>query len=123
MNFLDILKSKLSVQGSKDFEQNADRVVPQGTANIPYNSGISEQDAYKLALEKQAQDANAKAAYDKQMIDNYNASRQYQDDARLLKQVGWDTPEAYKAIVRSDMFDDRIDQGLAAQWQNNYRGR
>lgn len=121
MNFLDTLKSKLSVQGSKDFEQNANRVVPQGTTNIPYNSGISAEDAYKLALEKQAQDANAKAAYDKQVIDNYNASRQYQDDARLLKRMHWDTPEAYEATVRSDAFDDRIDQGLAAQWMRSYK--
>lgn len=121
MNFLDSLKERLA--GSRQFDQNVDRGVPQGTTSIPYNSGISEEDLYKLALADRVKAANEKAAYDKQMIDNYNASRQYQDDARLLKQIGWDTPEAYKATVRSDAFDDRIDQGLAAQWQNSYRGR
>lgn len=119
MNFLDSLKERLA--GSRQFDQNADRVVPQGTANIPYNLGISAEDAYKLALADRVKAANEKAAYDKQMIDNYNASRQYQDDARLLKHTDWDTPEAYEATVRSDAFDDRIDQGLAAQWMRSYK--
>lgn len=96
--------------------------LAQGVAQ-PYVSGISQEDLYKLALVKQAQDANAKAAYDKQAIDNYNASRQHQDDARLLKKVGWDTPEAYAATVRSEAFDDRVDPGLAAKWMESYKGR
>lgn len=121
MNFLDSLKERLV--GSRQFDQNADRVVPQGTANIPYNSGISAEDAYKLALAESVRRANERAAYDREMVNNYDTSKQYVDDAKLLKRIHWDTPEAYEATVRSDAFDDRVDQGLAAQWQNSYRGR
>lgn len=100
----------------------AARILNQGQAGLaqamaqPYVSGISQEDAYKLALAKQAQEANIKAAYDKLAADRFNASKQYQDDARLLKQVGWDTPEGTAAVQRSDAFDSRVDPGLAAKW-------
>ena len=52
---------------------------------------------------------------------NYDNSRQYIADDRMLKNVPWDTPEAYEAIKRSDAFNDNVDQGLAAQWRGSYR--
>ena len=121
MSFLDILKEKLA--GSREFNQNADREVLGGTSTIPYQPGISEQDAYKLALAESVRRANEKATYDREIANNYDSSRQYVDDARLLKRMHWDTPEAYEAAVRSDAFDDRIDHGLAAKWMESYRGR
>ena len=100
----------------------AARVLDQGQVGLaktvadPYAGGMSQEDMYKLALAKQAQEANAKAAYISDAADRYNASRQYQDDAKLLKKVGWDTPEGTAAVVRSDAFDSKVDPGLAAKW-------
>lgn len=100
----------------------AARILDQGQAGLakvvadPYVSGMSQEDMYKLALAKQAQETNAKEAYMRDMANKYNASRQYQDDARLLKYVGWDTPEGMAAVERSDAYDARVDPGLAAKW-------
>ena len=103
-------------------QAEAARVLDQGQVGLArvmadqYAGGLSQEDAYKLQLAQQAREANAKAAYDKVAADRFNASKQYQDDARLLKRVGWDTPEGVAAVQRSDAFDDRIDPGLAAKW-------
>lgn len=115
MNFLDTLKSKLSVQGSKDFEQNANRVVPQGTANIPYNSGISEEDAYKLALAEQARKANYDRAAAKTYLDSQAALKSMKD-ARNLNM------ESFEAWAdETDPRSSNIDHGLAAQWMRSYK--
>lgn len=93
----------------------AARVLNQGDAGLariavePYASGISQEDLYRLKLAQDAQFIN-------QTRDNYNNSKQYVADDRLLKQVDWDTPEAYAAVVRTDKFNDGINQGLAAKW-------
>ena len=85
-----------------------------GAAPIGYADGISAEDAYKLKAAQDAQFANTTRQ-------NYDNSRQYIADERTLKNVPWDTPEAYEASKRSDAFDNSIDQGLAAQWRGSYR--
>ena len=95
-------------------------VMNQGLAStgratpIGYADGLNAEDAYKLKAAQDAQFANTTRQ-------NYNNSRQYIADDRMLKSVPWDTPEAYEAIKRSDAFDNNIDQGLAAQWRGSYR--
>ena len=95
-------------------------VMNQGLAStgrvtpIGYADGLSAEDAYKLKAAQDAQFANTTRQ-------NYNNSRQYIADDRMLKSVPWDTPEAYEATKRSDAFDNNIDQGLAAQWRGSYR--
>ena len=85
-----------------------------GTTPIGYADGIRAEDAMRL-----------KAAQDAQFVNtarhNYDNSRQYIADDRTLKNVPWDTPEAYEASKRSDAFDSNVDQGLAAQWRGSYR--
>ncbi len=76
--------------------------------------GISAEDAYRLKAAQDAQFANTARQ-------NYDNSRQYIADDRTLKNVHWDTPEAYEASKRSDTFDSNVDQGLAAQWRGSYR--
>ena len=85
-----------------------------GAAPIGYADGISAEDAYRLKAAQDAEFAN-------NARQNYNNSRQYIADERTLKNVPWDTPEAYEAIKRSDAFNDNVDQGLAAQWRGSYR--
>ena len=85
-----------------------------GATPIGYADGISAEDAYRL---KSAQDAQFTNTTRK----NYDNSRQYIADDRTLKNVPWDTPEAYEAIKRSNAFNDNVDQGLAAQWRGSYR--
>ena len=91
------------------------RVMSQGNAGLasktadPYVSGISAEDAYKLKL---AQDA----AFNNAARQNYNDSRQYVEDGKVLANQHWDTPAAYDAAIRSDKFDSKVDQGLAAKW-------
>ena len=85
-----------------------------GAAPIGYADGISAEDAYRLKAAQDAEFAN-------NARQNYNNSRQYIADERTLKNVPWDTPEAYEASKRSDAFDNSIDQGLAAQWRGSYR--
>ena len=85
-----------------------------GAAPIDYADGISAEDAYRLKAAQDAQFANTTRQ-------NYDNSRQYIADDRTLKNVPWDTPEAYEASKRSDAFDNSIDQGLAAQWRGSYR--
>jgi hypothetical protein len=95
-------------------------VMNQGLAStgrvtpIGYADGLSAEDAYKLKAAQDAEFANTARQ-------NYDNSRQYIADDRTLKNVHWDTPEAYEAIKRSDAFDNSIDQGLAAQWRGSYR--
>ena len=91
-------------------------VMNQGLASTPigYADGISAEDAYRLKAAQDAQFANTARQ-------NYDNSRQYIADDRTLKNVPWDTPEAYEAIKRSDAFDSNVDQGLAAQWRGSYR--
>lgn len=85
-----------------------------GSTPIGYADGISAEDAYRLKAAQDAQFANTARQ-------NYDNSRQYIADDRTLKNVHWDTPEAYEAIKRSDAFNDNVDQGLAAQWRGSYR--
>ena len=85
-----------------------------GATPIGYADGISAEDAYKLKAAQDAEFANTTRQ-------NYDNSRQYIADERTLKNVPWDTPEAYEASKRSDAFDNSIDQGLAAQWRGSYR--
>ena len=85
-----------------------------GATPIGYADGISAEDAYRLKAAQDAQFANTARQ-------NYDNSRQYIADDRTLKNVPWDTPEAYEAIKRSDAFDSNVDQGLAAQWRGSYR--
>ena len=85
-----------------------------GAAPIGYADGISAEDAYRLKAAQDAQFTNTTR-------NNYDNSRQYIADERTLKNVSWDTPEAYEAIKRSDAFNDNVDQGLAAQWRGSYR--
>ena len=95
-------------------------VMNQGLAStgkvtpIGYADGISAEDAYRLKAAQDAQFANTARQ-------NYDNSRQYMADDRTLKNVPWDTPEAYEASKRSDVFDNNVDQGLAAQWRGSYR--
>lgn len=95
-------------------------VMNQGLAStgratpIGYADGISAEDAYRLKAAQDAEFANTARQ-------NYDNSRQYIADDRTLKNVHWDTPEAYEAIKRSDAFNDNVDQGLAAQWRGSYR--
>ena len=95
-------------------------VMNQGLAStgrvtpIGYADGLSAEDAYKLKAAQDAEFANTARQ-------NYDNSRQYIADDRTLKNVPWDTPEAYEAIKRSDAFNDNVDQGLAAQWRGSYR--
>ena len=95
-------------------------VMNQGLAStgratpIGYADGLSAEDAYKLKAAQDAEFANTARQ-------NYDNSRQYIADDRMLKNVPWDTPEAYEAIKRSDAFNDNVDQGLAAQWRGSYR--
>lgn len=95
-------------------------VMNQGLAStgrvtpIGYADGLSAEDAYKLKAAQDAEFANTTRQ-------NYDNSRQYIADDRTLKNVHWDTPEAYEASKRSDAFDNSIDQGLAAQWRGSYR--
>ena len=85
-----------------------------GATPIDYADGISPENAYRL---KAAQDAQ----FENTTRQNYDNSRQYIADEKTLKNVPWDTPEAYEASKRSDVFDSNIDQGLAAQWRGSYR--
>ena len=85
-----------------------------GATPIGYADGISAEDAMRLKAAQDAQFANTARH-------NYDNSRQYIADDRTLKNVPWDTPEAYEASKRSDAFDNSIDQGLAAQWRGSYR--
>ena len=85
-----------------------------GATPIGYADGISAEDAYRLKAAQDAQFANTTRQ-------NYDNSRQYIADDRTLKNVHWDTPEAYEASKRSDAFDNSVDQGLAAQWRGSYR--
>ena len=85
-----------------------------GATPIDYADGISSEDTYRLKAAQDAEFANTARQ-------NYNNSRQYIADEKTLKNVPWDTPEAYEAIKRSDAFNDNVDQGLAAQWRGSYR--
>ena len=85
-----------------------------GATPIGYADGISAEDAYRLKAAQDAQFANTTRQ-------NYDNSRQYIADERTLKNTHWDTPEAYEASKRSDVFDNNVDQGLAAQWRGSYR--
>ena len=85
-----------------------------GVTPIGYADGISAEDAMRLKAAQDAQFTNTTR-------NNYDNSRQYIADERTLKNVHWDTPEAYEAIKRSDAFNDNVDQGLAAQWRGSYR--
>ena len=85
-----------------------------GATPRDYADGISAEDAYRLKAAQDAEFANTTRQ-------NYDNSRQYIADDRTLKNVHWDTPEAYEASKRSDAFDNSIDQGLAAQWRGSYR--
>ena len=85
-----------------------------GATPIGYADGLNAEDAMRLKAAQDAQFANTTRQ-------NYDNSRQYIADDRTLKNVPWDTPEAYEAIKRSDAFDNSIDQGLAAQWRGSYR--
>lgn len=85
-----------------------------GTTPIGYADGISAEDAYRLKAAQDVQFANTARQ-------NYDNSRQYIADDRTLKNVHWDTPEAYEASKRSDAFDSNVNQGLAAQWRGSYR--
>ena len=102
------------------YAQRTADVMNQGLAStgkvtpIGYTDGISAEDAYRLKAAQDAQFANTARQ-------NYDNSRQYIADDRTLKNVPWDTPEAYEAIKRSDAFNDNVDQGLAAQWRGSYR--
>lgn len=102
------------------YAQRTADVMNQGLASsgrvapIGYADGISAEDAYRLKAAQDAQFANTTRQ-------NYDNSRQYIADDRTLKNVHWDTPEAYEASKRSDAFDSNVDQGLAAQWRGSYR--
>lgn len=104
----------------KQFE--AGRVLNQGNPGLaamavdPYVRDLSLEDEYKLELAKRAEELKAKAAYDKLAANRLNASKQYVEDSKTLKRTGWDTPEGYEAIVRSEAFEDKVDPGLAAKW-------
>ena len=102
------------------YAQRTADVMNQGLAStgkvtpIGYADGISAEDAYRLKAAQDAEFANTARQ-------NYDNSRQYIADDRTLKNVHWDTPEAYEASKRSDAFDSNVDQGLAAQWRGSYR--
>ena len=102
------------------YAQRTADVMNQGLAStgkvtpIGYADGISAEDAYRLKAAQDAQFANTARQ-------NYDNSRQYVADERTLRNVPWDTPEAYEASKRSNAFDSNVDQGLAAQWRGSYR--
>lgn len=56
--FLERL-SQMIAPGSKQFDQNADRYVPGVVPQVPYQQGISDMDAYRLQLAKEAAIKNA----------------------------------------------------------------
>lgn len=140
MDFLNILKEKLA--GSKEFNQNADREVLGGTSSIPYQSGISEQDVYKLALAEKARKANE---YNNIMrmidanrvgVNAANASRTQPEipsasDAAFYAQDGIDVYKGYNKDMEeyarnkalADAYSNTVDQGLAAKWMESYKGR
>ena len=102
------------------YAQRTADVMNQGLAStgkvapIGYADGLNAEDAMRLKAAQDAQFANTARH-------NYDNSRQYIADDRTLKNVPWDTPEAYEASNRSDAFDNSIDQGLAAQWRGSDR--
>lgn len=103
----------------------ASRVLNQGASGLaqtvadPYVSGISQEDMYKLAIAKQAQEANIKAAYDKLAADTYNASKagisQSNEAKRFNKEVaGWDGP--FKDETNPIYKQLNVDPGLATKY-------
>lgn len=116
-------------------QAEAARVLDQGQAGLartvadPYVNGMSQEDMYKLALAKQAQDANTyKAAMD--MIAknrDYNQAKQAVDNAPVRYETVEDpTTFSYSTNEVRDVnpadlatvrkYQQSIDPGLAAKW-------
>ena len=83
-------------------------------------SGISQEDAYKLALAKQAQEANIKAAYDKlnaakdaEMLKNYQTSQSDMRDINVARGLGYDKNPV---LDPTSPIGQRVDPGLAAKY-------
>lgn len=104
----------------------AARILNQGTPGLaqvvadPYVSGISQEDAYKLALAKQAQEANIKAAYDKlnaakdaEMLKNYQTSQSDMRDINIARGLGYDKNPV---LDPTSPIGQRVDPGLAAKY-------
>ena len=86
----------------------------------PYVSGISQEDAYKLALAKQAQEANIRAAYDKvnavkdaEMLKNYQTSQSDMRDINVARGLGYDKNPV---LDPTSPIGQRVDPGLAAKY-------
>ena len=104
----------------------AARILNQGQAGLaqavaqPYVSGISQEDAYKLTLAKQAQEANIKAAYDKlnaakdaEMLKNYQTSQSDMRDINAARGLGYDKNPV---LDSTSPIGQRVDPGLAAKY-------
>lgn len=107
-------------------QAEAARILNQGTPGLaqtvadPYVSGISQEDMYKLALAKQAQEANIKAAYDKlnaakdaEMLKNYQASQRDMRDINTARGLGYDKNPV---LDPTSPIGQRVDPGLAAKY-------
>ena len=107
-------------------QAEAARILNQGTPGLaqavadPYVSGISQEDMYKLALAKQAQEANIKAAYDKlnaakdaEMLKNYQASQSDMRDINTARGLGYDKNPV---LDPTSPIGQRVDPGLAAKY-------
>lgn len=106
----------------------AARILNQGTPSAglaqavaqPYVSGISQEDAYKLALAKQAQEANIQkqyeilnAAKDAEMLKNYQNSQSDMRDINTARGLGYDKNPV---LDPTSPIGQRVDPGLAAKY-------
>lgn len=127
-SFLERLSEKIAPP-SKELNINADRVG--GLAGLraePYSSGISAEDAYRLAQIKDAQNINAQRAYDNAAVDRYTKGKEFSDATSFDRYM---LNDAYK---KGDMIgipplergidaktaeyykQQNVDPGLAAKW-------
>lgn len=121
------------------------RVMNQGEQGLaatvadPYVSGISQEDLHKLALVKQAQDANT----GKPIMDMITKNRDYVATKKALNErdaaaaATFDAGDDYggnRGLMDGLIFDpidnaaiakykESIDPGLAAKWMSSYKGR
>lgn len=127
MGIIEGLAARFNLAGDRKFNQNENR-VPVGNPEA-YVPGISAEDAYKLQLVKQAQDAN----YAKSAADRFNASKEYISAKQAIDNApiqyrreenpdeGGYTFSEYKNLNPADLaavrkYQQNIDPGLAAKW-------
>lgn len=104
-------------------------ILNQGLAarSIPYNSDISEEDAYRLQLANQAAQANAarqSQQMDPAIMDMINKNRAYNEaNSRLKEQpMTFDQYPVNEEATISN-YQNSVDQGLADRWAQSYKGR